>query len=120
MLNSYNDILLDINNSKTTDISTDTKNKIKDYIELKNSLGKNIKKLLTIKTIVKRGVIYMYSKDMNVIYNSIISNYIRNLNRNIKSKSTTDTLSDSNNNNDNDNYSNYSNYSNDNNTLKSN
>jgi hypothetical protein len=94
MLNSYNDILLDISNSKSSDMSKETKEKIKEYIELKNSLGKNIKKLLNIKTVVKRGVIYMYNKDKDIFYNSIISNYIRSLNRNVKSHKTETTSSD--------------------------
>lgn len=94
MLNSYNDILLDISNSKLDDIHKETKDKIKDYIELKNSLGKNIKKLLNIKTVIKRSVIYMYNKDINSTYNSIISNYIKSLNRGIKVKSTNYSSSD--------------------------
>jgi hypothetical protein len=75
-------------------MSKETKEKIKEYIELKNSLGKNIKKLLNIKTVVKRGVIYMYNKDKDIFYNSIISNYIRSLNRNVKSHKTETTSSD--------------------------
>ena len=104
MLNSYNDILLDISNSKSNDMPKETKEKIKEYIELKNSLGKNIKKLLNIKTLIKRGVIYMYNNDMNTIHNSIISNYIKSLNRGIKTKITNTNSSDNIDNTNNDNH----------------
>jgi hypothetical protein len=88
ILNSYNEILLDINNSKSYELSKETKEKIKDYIELKTSLGKNIKKLLNLKTVIKRGVLYIYESDMSNIHNSIIYNYIRTLTRHTKSKSS--------------------------------
>jgi hypothetical protein len=103
ILNSYNDILLDISNYKSSDMSKEIKENIKSYIELKNSLGKNIKKLLNIKTVIKRGVIYIYNNDMNAIHNSIIANYIKSLNRGIKTKITNTTSLDNVDNTNNDN-----------------